>query len=95
MKKLILSNLLVFLIAFGMFFSFRLGTTQAQMNSLTGVYPFFTSAGYMGFLDTNNGMFYLYDSDLTRCMLQKQITELGKPAITIKNEFQEKGQGVY
>ena len=43
------------------------------------------SSGLTGFFDPGDGKLYLYDSNLERCILVRQLTELGEPMKMIKN----------
>lgn len=61
----------------------RAPTTQAETNgaSFAGVIPFINSTGYLGLFNQNTGKIYMYNSDLTKCVYEGKIEQLGKPFI--------------
>ena len=52
---------------------------KVRSRSFAGVIPFVTSNDRVGFFDQNNGRFYMYDSDVAKCVFVGQIHSLGKP----------------
>ena len=65
---------------------FTLGLTiqgKAQSKSFVGILPFATSTDRIGFLDQSNGKVYIYDDNVSRCIFEGQIQQLGQPIQTI------------
>lgn len=81
MKK-ILNALLTIVLALTVSIIFQ-KASKAQDASFLNIIPFVNNVGYIGFFDQNTGMVYLYDSNLTKCIMNAQLVELGKPATTL------------
>jgi hypothetical protein len=47
--------------------------------AFAGVVPFTTVGGLMGFFDSRDGKVYLYDGNLDKCVMVKQVQRLGQP----------------
>ena len=62
----------------------RPSQTYAQKKDFAGVVPFAIPSGSVGFFNQTNGKVYVYDSDLTRCIYEGQLEELGQSFKTIK-----------
>ncbi len=67
---------------------------KAETKSFAGVVPFATPSGMVGFFNQNNGKIYIYDNNVSVCMFEGKIDELGKKAITIRAD-QPKDQYLY
>ena len=59
---------------------------QAQSKSFAGVFPFVTASGLFGMFDQLNGKVYIYNNDLSRCVYEGQVGELGEPVAKIGGE---------
>ena len=69
--------------------SFLLGqtfTVKAENKGFAGVIPFSTAAGMIGFFNQNDGKVYIYDNNVSTCLFEGKIDELGKTAIKIRAE---------
>ena len=54
--------------------------------NFAGVVPFVTSSGLFGVFNQNNGKIYVYDNNLSQCLYEGQMEELGKPVTKIHSQ---------
>lgn len=87
MKKVLAVNIIILLLMTGMFLGFHLRTSQAQAQesrSFSGVIPFATVGGFIGFFDQSDGTTYIYDDQLKKAVFVYKLNELGKPGIELE-----------
>lgn len=54
---------------------------HSQGKNFNSVMPFFTSGGSLGFFDQSEGKVYIYDSNLSSCIFQGKLENLGEPIL--------------
>ncbi len=52
--------------------------SEAQSASFSGVHPFWTTGGMMGFFDQTDGRVYLYDQNLENLFMVSKLEKLGE-----------------
>lgn len=84
MQRSTIFNIVTLAIAGFLFVSSVQKQALAQNLKFEGITAFTTTGGMMGFFDQKDGMLYLYEPDLTKCVLIVQLTALGEPLAKIK-----------
>lgn len=56
-----------------------------QVQMFGSVEPVTYISGMTGFFDRNNGMMYVYDVNLEKCVFSRQMVKLGDPMKKIQN----------
>ncbi len=53
--------------------------TDAQAGNFSGVMPFWTSGGWLGLFNQNDGRIYFYDDKMQQCVITMRLDKLGEP----------------
>lgn len=61
--------------------------SAATNGRFSGVIPFTTPLGLVGFFDQNDGKIYFYNEDLQKCISVSQVGRLGEPVEIIKRSY--------
>ena len=75
--------LIIFTLAVILGFYFQ-KQSSAQTSDFSGIVPFSTPGGLMGFFSQKEGIVYFYDTSLTECLQVHKVDSLGQPMRKIR-----------
>ena len=83
MNKSFINGFLLAALLFSLFSNFTTRNSEAQptMSATTGVFPFWTSGGWLGLFSSRDGMIYFYDDKLQNCITTVKVDRLGAPLV--------------
>ena len=64
----------------------KFAQAQAEVHSFPSVEAFSVGSGRVAFFDRATGKIYIYSDNMDECLYSGQMTELGKPFKTAKEE---------
>lgn len=87
MAKNKLKPIFILAVLLGALAFFYLRQSSASAARFSGVMPFTTALGLVGFFDQNDGKIYFYNEDLQKCISVSQVGTLGEPVKIIKKSY--------
>ena len=78
MNRSFLYGFLCALVLFATFGSLLTRKSEAQARLFDGVVPFWTTGGWLGLFNQNDGMVYFYDDKVETCIQRARLTGLGQ-----------------